>query len=122
MGLDDVIAWLSGGSSSISAPEQREVVGRKMDTARRLWHGDDEDAVIARAVLDVCATMILLPLGDPPAKISAPLYRTMTHFLGEAIDTVDELAGLGVVRSAAQQRPTPDDPTWLTQDDRPAQG
>lgn len=117
--IEGIFAQLFGDDENESSGEQsrqeaRELIGRKITTARALWFGDDADAKVARLVFDACEAFLLSVQG--PGAISHMLHSGISPILGEAVKAVDRLARLGVARTVAQGRPTPDDIEWLWKD------
>lgn len=115
----DLFAQFFGGDANDepSGPTQQEAseaVQSKIRTARGLWHGDDADAQVARLTLNACEAYLMSVTEH--GAISGMLHRTINGVMNESVKVVDTIARLGVVRSIAQGKPTPDDVEWLRRD------
>lgn len=96
--------------------EAHKVIERRLTTARGLWHGDDTDAQVACELLD--AFEALLRTATTHGAISQMLHRSMRKVVSEAMDAVDLITQIGIVRATAQGKPTPDEPEWLMRNEK----
>lgn len=115
--IEGLLAQLFGddGESGPSQQETREAVQGKINTVRGLWHGDDTDALVARRTIDACEAYLMSVTEH--GAISHMLHRSISDMMGESTKTIDRLARIGIVRTIAQGRPTPDKVEWLTRDE-----
>lgn len=109
LNLRGLLAQLVGKEPSDE--ERREALDRKLEMASGLWHGDDADAQVARKLLDACGTLLQTAMDHGP--ISQMVHRSMMKVVNEAMETIDALIKIGVVRATAQGKPTPAEPEWL---------